>query len=206
MRSHGNAFLQELGRVTVILAARELESTDNGGSVWLAAMTNLKGMAKALGVWIFIGLLALSADAQPINDRFSNRQTITETNISGSLAGATSEPDEPLLEGISSGQTAWWTWVAPSNGVVTLDVSATSFSPLLTVYTGHFLNALSLVASNNYLACYTDVNCGCHWRARQQITFHVARGQAYQIAADSMLVTDTVYAFPSYIPCLLYLL
>jgi hypothetical protein len=47
-----------------------------------------------------------------------------------------------------------------------------------------------LIASNNYLACYDDGQCGCHWRERNQITFHVASGQAYQICVDSAIVTD----------------
>jgi hypothetical protein len=60
----------------------------------------------------------------------------------------------------------------------------------LTIYTGNDLTNLSLVASNNYLICYEDGACGCHWRERQQITLHVARGEAYQICVDSAIITD----------------
>ena len=100
-----------------------------------------------------------------------------------------------MLEGISTGQTAWWTWTAPSNGIVTLNVSASSFYPLLTVYTGTSLETLSLIASNNYLACY-EHGCGCNWRVRNYATFHVARGRTYQVALDSELFTDSHYVFP----------
>jgi hypothetical protein len=154
---------------------------------------------------------------QPLNDTFADRTAIssffpaaTTYWISGSLSNATSEAGEPLINGISSGQTIWGTWTAPSNGSVTLFLNAGPYSPLLTVYAGSapisgpsangafpgsaiiqsvFTN-LSLVASNNYLACYDDVVCGCHWRERDQITFHVQSGQAYQICVDSAIITD----------------
>lgn len=150
---------------------------------------------------------------QPLNNTFANRAVIysswpSATNwISGSLSNATSEAGEPFIDGVSSGQTVWGTWTAPSNGIVTLSINADTFSPLLTVYAGSvpailgtfpgstittpsvFTN-LSLVASNNYLACYEHSECGCHWRERNQITFHVVSGQAYQICVDSAIITD----------------
>src|SRR5487761_2503677 len=161
---------------------------------------------------------------QPLNDTFANRTVIlpswpSATNwISGSLSNATSEAGEPFIDGVSSGQTVWGTWTAPSNGIVTLSVSADTFSPLLTVYTGAvptvvgsfpgmfitppgvFTN-LSLIASNNYLACYEDGQCGCHWRERNQITFHVAGGQVCQICVDSAIITDasmTLQSIPAF--------
>jgi hypothetical protein len=143
------------------------------------------------------GLLASSAAAQPVNDNFTNRTAIRGTNasVAGSLAGATAESGEPLLAGISSGQTAWWSWTAPTNGIVALAASSASFNPLVTVYVGGSLPALALVASNNYLICYSDGACGCHWRMRDQITFHVAAGQQYQIQVDSPIVTDASYGW-----------
>ena len=156
----------------------------------LASLKKILNLSAALCGCFFIGSLASSVEAQPINDNFANRETISGTNISGSLAGATSEPNEPMLQGISTGQTAWWSWTAPSNGIVTLNVSASSFNPLLTVYSGNSFETLSLVASNNYLACYESTNCGCHWRMRNQTTFHVARGLAYQVAVDTAILGD----------------
>lgn len=137
-------------------------------------------------------LAALASRAQPANDDFANRTLIkgTQGSFSSTLAGATSEPGEPLLDGISSGQTAWWSWVAPADGQLFLSVDSTNFNPLLTVFTGDQLASLSLVASNNYLMCYSDGDCGCHWRMRDSILFHVVRGQAYQLSIDSPIVTD----------------
>lgn len=136
--------------------------------------------------------LAVTAMAQPVNDNFANRILLTGESlaVSGSLSNTTPETGEPSLPGISSGQTAWWSWTAPSNGIVSLSINGTGFEPLLTIYTGSDLSALSLVASNIYQTCYEDGECGCHWRERGGVTFHVARGQAYQISVDSAIITD----------------
>ena len=162
---------------------------------------------KARYLWVLIaaivnlaGLSAIAQGVLPIrlSDDFVNRPFLgTAAWVVGSLSNATSEADEPLIDGVSSGQTVWGTWTAPSNGIVTLSPEAETFSPLLTVYTGDALNTLSLVASNNYLICYEDGVCGCHWRERNQITFHVARGQAYQICVDSAIITDAAMTFQS---------
>jgi len=137
-------------------------------------------------------LAAVAATGQPTNDNFEHRAVINGANVivSGTLSNATIEADEPLVAGISSGQTAWWSWTAPSNGILVLAPSAATFSPFLTVFTGDELTGLTLVASNNYPACYDDVVCGCHWRMRSSATLHVARGQAYQICLDSAVITD----------------
>lgn len=146
---------------------------------------------EAICILMIVGF-AITTRAQPANDNFDNRLLIDGNNgmVSGTLSNATSEAGEPLLAGISSGQTAWWSWNAPSNGILTLTPSASSFSPLLTVFTGHQLTNLSLIASNNYLICYSDGACGCHWRMRDSVTFHVFRGRSYQISVDSAIFTD----------------
>jgi hypothetical protein len=141
-----------------------------------------------------VGLSTFAQGVLPfrLTDDFANRTVIFGPDywISGSLSNATSEAGELFIDGVSSGQTVWGTWTAPSNGIVTLSVNGTGFSPLLTVYTGSDLPSLSLIASNNYLACYEHSECGCHWRVRGQTTLHVARGEAYQIAVDSAIITD----------------
>jgi hypothetical protein len=142
-----------------------------------------------------MSLGATAAPALPVNDDFVNRTPITGTNVTvtGTLASATGETGEPFLPGISSGQTAWWSWTAPTNGDLTLSVVGTNFNPLVTVYLGNTLPALALVASNNYLICYSDGDCGCHWRMRDQIMFHVTAGQQYQFDVDSPIMTDAAY-------------
>jgi len=155
------------------------------------SLGRLKSQLAALVWGACFPLFAQGISPIVMTDDFANRPILSPTNwIVGSLSNATIEAGEPFIEGISSGQTAWGSWKAPSNGIVALSADAQTFSPLLTVYAGNDFTNLSLVASNNYLICYEDGDCGCHWRERQQITFHVARGQAYQVCVDSAIITD----------------
>lgn len=141
--------------------------------------------------------VALKANGQPVNDNFADRSIIIENMPLGrnSFAGAQSESGERLIPGVSSGQSSWWTRTAPPNGIATISATATGFSPLLTVYIGADLTSLSLVASNNYLACYDSHACGCHWRVRTRTTFHATRGQSYQVALDSAIITRRAHCF-----------
>jgi hypothetical protein len=150
---------------------------------------------RGVSLTLAAALAALSAAAQPGNDNFARRRAIHGTNVTvnGTLARATAETGEPFLDGISSGQSAWWSWTAPTNGILTLAVTGTNFNPLLSVYVGNNLPGLALVASNNYLVCYSDGDCGCHWRMRDQIAFRVAAGEQYQLDVDSPIITDAYY-------------
>ena len=173
---------------------------DMGGDTFKC---NALALRRAVGMLVVaFGCVAAGiASAEPANDDFANRTAIIGGNVtvSGTLAGATSEAGEPVIPGVSRGQTAWWTWTAPSNGIVALSVSATNFDPLLAVYAGSGLANLTLVSSNTYLACYDVTNCGCHWRLRTGSTFHVQRGIQYQIQLDSGVIVDAswqVQLFP----------
>jgi hypothetical protein len=68
---------------------------------------------------------------------------------------------------------------------------------MITVFTGSELQSLSLISSNTHLICYEHLDCGCHWRQRPEITFHVLSGQTYQIVADSPVITDASMQFQS---------
>jgi hypothetical protein len=142
---------------------------------------------------ISIGAAAWTSAAQPGNDNFADSFLISESSITvtGTLSNASSEIGEAIIAGISSGQTAWWTWLAPSNGIVEIFLSGSGFNPFAAVYTGSELETLNLVATNSYVSCYENESCGCHLRTRQQMTFHVAQGETYRISVDSALLTDS---------------
>ena len=85
----------------------------------------------------------LTVLTRPVNDDFVNRIVLTGTNVTatGSTVNATWETGEPY-----GGQpTVWWSWTAPRDGPVVVDMkgSATSFQPIL--YTGNAVDVLNQV-------------------------------------------------------------
>src|SRR5229473_8327621 len=107
------------------------------------------GMSSRLGIKMrsAFSLLSLAlawraAAAAPINDNFADRLPISGTSISvtGTVAGATSEPGEPPL---GQGATVWWTWTAPVDGTYRIRVTSFGFGLVLGLYEGASLGLLS---------------------------------------------------------------
>src|SRR5262249_26707448 len=69
---------------------------------------------------------------------------------SGSLTGtnvnATTEAGEPGLD--SGGASVWYVWAAAQGGILQIDTCGSSFSPMVSVYTGSTLNALTRLATS----------------------------------------------------------
>ena len=68
----------------------------------------------------------------------------------------------------------WWTYTAPSAGLVTVDTFGSTFDTSLAVYSGNSVGSLSAVASND------DSGSG----VQSQVTFNAAAGNRYRIAVD----------------------
>ncbi|HKS35732.1 MAG TPA: hypothetical protein VJW76_00985, partial [Verrucomicrobiae bacterium] len=88
---------------------------------------------------------ALPVLGQPANDNFADRTILTGTEISvtGSNVGATREDGEPNANGPGSivqyVNSVWWSWTAPTNGLVVLQTGASDFATVVEVYTGSAL-------------------------------------------------------------------
>ena len=109
----------------------------------------------------------------PVNDNFTNLTVLGSSPIHlfANNTFATKEPGEPNHAGNAGGHSLWWGWVAPSNGIVTLNTAGSSFQTLLAVYTGEVLTNLTPVAA---------VNNG----TSTAISFKVSAGTPYDIAVD----------------------
>ena len=97
--------------------------------------------------------LVLKESPQPANDDFANAAVLTESvnesvYVSGTNAGASKETGEPSHAGETGGHSVWWSWTAPRSGVVYFGACTSNFDPLLAVYTGVAVDALTEVASN----------------------------------------------------------
>lgn len=119
--------------------------------------------------------------SQSFSDMFAGRQLLTNASalVTGSNTNATVEPGEPKHAGKIGGHSLWISWLAPSDGLVTLSTAGSTFDTLLAVYTlqpddGPPIQNLEGVASDDdYGGLVTSY-----------LQFGANAGQTYQIAVD----------------------
>ncbi len=119
--------------------------------------------------------------SQPPNDDFADRIVLTgfPVTTTGANVNATAESrDDAGRAGVPGGQSVWWEWTSPTNGVVAISTSGSSYNTTLGVYTGTALDALQEVRSNdNYLN-----QAGADQTS--QVTFTATLGTRYLIVVD----------------------
>jgi Fibronectin type III domain/PASTA domain/Divergent InlB B-repeat domain len=141
-----------------------------GVSVIVAAMWT----GAALG-GVFVGDAPTAA---PPNDDFANAIVLSgsiATRVGDTNVDATLETGEPgtVADGPAF-KSVWYTWTAPANGQVVIDLATSSYETLLAAYTGSVVNALTEVAS--------DDDFGVSSTSR--IRFQAASGTVYKIRVD----------------------
>jgi hypothetical protein len=87
----------------------------------------------------------------PPNDFFVNAQTLSQTSdvLAVNTLNATKEVGEPNHAGVAGGKSAWWVFTAPSDGVLHLSTTNSTFDTVMAVYTGQSLTNLTLVGAND---------------------------------------------------------
>jgi hypothetical protein len=123
---------------------------------------------------------SLAFHPSPTNDHFLNALPITEAGaVVATTFGAGFEPAETLHAGDSDPSASiWWKWQTATSGPVTITASAGTSDPVLAVYTGSAVDAVTGVASNkNYLPLSLD----------SRVTFNAIAGVEYQIAVATTL-------------------
>ena len=85
------------------------------------------------------------------NDSFAYRidlGSVSSVTDTGSNTGYTGETGEPAQSGLVN--SAWWSWTAPSTGVLTVDTFGSNYDTFLTLATGACRRrACSVVAQND---------------------------------------------------------
>lgn len=123
---------------------------------------------------------ASAAAAAPANDNFANAQTIA--GISGTVTGTTVEATKQAGEYAHAwnrgGNSIWFKYTAPGNGVMTIDTSGSSFNTTLAVYQGPNFSTLHLVAAND------DLQTGSVSTSISRVTFGTQAGTDYYLAVD----------------------
>ncbi len=123
-----------------------------------------------------------AVDSPPVNDDFANaiRVTLDENgtaSVTGTTVQAGAEPGEPLLDpDYPSGRSAWWTWTAPTSGLLHANTLGSRFDTFMGAFTGDRVDALELVAKND------DVDPGVI--RTSTLSFRVEPGTAYHFLVD----------------------
>ncbi|WP_442888703.1 S8 family peptidase [Congregicoccus parvus] len=125
------------------------------------------------------GTAVVTVVMPPENDAFADRVRIGGASVSadGRLSGATREPEEPHLG--ARGNTVWWTWHAPSDGLATIEFPehTANGGVVVGVFTGETLSGLTQVASN--IAALFE-------SGRESLAFLARSGVDYHITVDSV--------------------
>jgi hypothetical protein len=119
------------------------------------------------------------------NDDFRRRMVLTgtSTNLVVSNVGATRDPYEPLHGGLSTSNSLWFSWTAPTDGGVVV-VAETDFPfpvPILAVYTGTNLATLTNVTFN-----FGPFEGDGEPAYKSRVAFTAIGGETYQIAVSGV--------------------
>ena len=130
------------------------------------------------------GSFIISVLGPPANDRFDEAQSAGEAlsfSVSGHNAVASKEAGEPNHGGNAGGRSVWLEWTPFVGGKVKISVCSGTdgFDPLLGIYTGTAVNALSTVAGDD-----NSAGAECSTPNGSAVTVEVTAGTKYMIAID----------------------
>lgn len=115
---------------------------------------------------------------RPPNDNFTNAFKLLSAGglTLGTNQYASLEPREPRHANVAgTDQSIWWTWAAPADSQVLVDLAGSSFPAVLAVYRGDRLtNLVSVAASTNDTANRLPPN----------VSFNATRGTTYRISVS----------------------
>ena len=95
--------------------------------------------------------MTVTAPTGPLNDNFASRITINAlpTGVSGTIVDATKETGEPLHRGLPGGKSIWWSFTANATGRINITATGDVFEPVLAIYTGSDVAALTEVGGDS---------------------------------------------------------
>ncbi len=137
-------------------------------------------VAIAWSAWV-----PVASAAAPSNDDFADREVLSGSlpiAVERSNVDATKEVGEPSFNPFSAnGNSVWFEWEAPGAGFVTVSTCGSTFSPVLGVYTGTALGALTEVAGD-----FSSQGPECPAYEGAAVTFKATAGATYAILVDSL--------------------
>jgi hypothetical protein len=161
-------------------APPDLEFRAVGGAEYLIAVDTRPGG----GSGGFTLTLENNATIPP-NDDFADRTPMSDlggnATVRGTTAGASREPGEPAHGGSATGASVWFTWTAQRSGPTEIYPCHGDFHPLIDVYSGTGLTALSSLGSAGPSAL---LDRGCSLGSAPGTVFPALAGQTYEISVD----------------------
>ncbi len=136
----------------------------------------------------------------PDNDRFAGAipLTLTTNLINATNTAASRESGEPAHGGSVGGKSLWWSFTAPSDGILSLTTTNSTFDTLLGLYAGSSVDTLTTIASND------DAAIGSGFSA---LSAGVSAGQTVYIAVDGFSgASGTIALGYTFAPATLYTL
>jgi hypothetical protein len=124
------------------------------------------------------GLLTVTLDVLPGADQFAAGTPIgvISNSVKGASFGATRETGEPLHFNLSTSNSVWYVWKAPTNGIVTFDTRGSTFDTVLAVYVGGYPETLREITSD-------DDSGGFH---TSQVSWNAQAGAEYHVLIDGV--------------------
>ncbi len=167
------------------LATSRLEFTAIAGTTYQIVVAGKAGAPGGSD-----GLTLLDLGAIPPNDNFAASQVLTGRSalVEAANAQATVEPGEPRILGFTGGKSLWYRWTAPASGRWQVGLQSEGFDPLLAVYTGSAVDALTLVAANDNHDPQTG---GTDPSTAALVSFDARAGTTYHFQADGKALGGT---------------
>lgn len=128
-------------------------------------------------------VLNLLPGVPPPNDNFANAIELSGFTVTAQGTNLTATWElgewlplqiEPQQTDATGGQTVWWSWIAPTNGYLSLSTEGSDFDSVFAVYTGSTLETLARVAIGFDQPGFTT-----------QAYFPVQQGTRYAIQVDA---------------------
>lgn len=111
------------------------------------------------------GIVTFALGIAPSNDDFANAATLTGNSVelTGTTTSASAESGEPRWgyapqNLLGSGHTVWYRWTAPKSGQFTVAAITQSFSPVVGIFTGNSVSALTSVSQDTGAASFNATN------------------------------------------------
>ncbi len=134
------------------------------------------GIGDSLGTLTLNWFIEDPPAGAPANDHFENRIILNEASgqTTGSNIFATRQIGESFHAENTGGRSLWWSWMAPSSGMVTFDTAESGFDTIMAVYTGSSISSLTEIVSNDDIGALVA----------SRVSFRATAGTVYHIAVD----------------------